>query len=76
MDSAAAMNTVFAVLLPELQFEFSDLQVVAGLVICAVACMLIVIDVRKSSKNVGDNPTQSIQQIQAEIADLIRRRSR
>ena len=76
MEYAASLNTVFAVLLPKLQFELSYLHIIVGLVICAGACMLIVIDMRKSSKGVGDNPTQSIQQMQADIADLIRRRSR
>ena len=70
MESAAAMNTVFGIVVPIPIFELSYPLAVAFIVLCIGAWILTVIDIRrKSSDNI---PTQ--EEIDREFDRLVRRR--
>ena len=70
MESAAAMNTVFGIVVPIPKFELSYPLAVAFIVLCIGAWILTVIDIRrKSSDNI---PTQ--EEIDREFDRLVRRR--
>ena len=61
MDSSAAINTVFAFVVRNLEFDYSVPEVVVLLAITAGAFLLMVWDVRRSTK-ADPGPAQSAQQ--------------
>jgi hypothetical protein len=74
MPSTAAIDTVFAFFVRNLQFEVSYPVAVAFIVVCAAAWILTVMDIRGSSKQEAGSTPPSLEEIDREFSDLVRRR--
>jgi hypothetical protein len=61
MDAGSAASTVLAFLMSNLQFELPLPYVIVAIAICAGACAMIVIDIRKAPWNTAGNLWQSVQ---------------
>jgi len=73
MPSAAALDTVFAFFVRNLQFDISYGAALAFIVVCAGAWILIVIDIYRSNKRDANLSQPSLEDIDREFARLIRR---
>ena len=74
MESIAAIPTVFAILIQNLQFDFTYGEAFAVVVICAGAWILIAVDMRRSSRPRPARASSTSAALEREFADVIRRR--
>ena len=74
MPSTGAKNTVFAFFVRNLEVEISYPMAVAVVAVCAVAWVLTVIDIRRSTKPKANPAPPSLDEVDREFARLIRRR--
>ena len=63
MELTGATTPVFAILIPNLQFEFSYPMTVAFLVMCGVAWILTAIDMRRKPQQAPEAKQQDSQSV-------------
>jgi hypothetical protein len=73
MLPTAAFDTVFAVLVQNVQFPVSYPVALTLLLVCAAAWILMIMDIRRSSKEAGRLALPSLEEIDREFSRLIRR---
>jgi hypothetical protein len=74
MESTAAIHTVFAIVVRNLQFSVPYTLAIAFIVVCAGAWILTVIDIRRPNKLNANSLPPTEEEIDREFARLVRRR--